>query len=137
MTAAVLMTAGMVLSGCASGGKGPCEKDLIMQSLSEFKVALETKNIDKLTAAISDDFDHYEWGNKDSMLAFVKDTMDQGDLDEAEVSLELVEIEVEDGTATAYPVGLIAMFGSATIEFKLKKEADGVWRTVSMEMEGV
>ena len=131
------MTAGMVLAGCASGGKGPGEKDLVMQSLNEFKVALETKNIDKLKASLSDEFDHYEWGNKESMLAFVQDTMNQGDLDRAEVSLELVEIEVEDGTATAYPVELRAVFGSATIGFKMKKEADGVWRAVSMEMEGV
>jgi len=120
--------------GAAAGGDAKAQ---IMEKLKLFKEGMENKDIEKLRSMISDSFSHYEFGDKDTLIAFTNMTMAQGDLDDAEVDLEYAEIEVDGDTAVAYPVEMVAVFGSATIEFRMKKEADGEWRVVGMEMEGV
>jgi uncharacterized protein GlcG (DUF336 family) len=109
----------------------------IMKSLQLFKTGMESKNLESLQAMISESFSHYEFGDKAGLLAFVKSTMAMGDLDEAEVDLEYAKIQIDGDAATVYPVDMMAMFGSATVEFKLKKEDDGAWRTVAMAIEGI
>jgi uncharacterized protein GlcG (DUF336 family) len=122
--------------GGAAAAEGNAEAQ-IMEGLKLFKEGMENKDIEKLKTMISDDFSHYEFGDKDTLIAFTNMTMAQGDLDDAEIDLEYAETEVDGDTAVVYPVEMVAVFGSATIEFKLKKEADGVWRVIGMEMEGI
>lgn len=128
--------AAAALGGGAGAAAATDDKAQIMEGLKLFKEGMENKDIEKLKSMLSDSFSHYEFGGKDSLIQFVQMTMSQGDLDNAEVDLEYAEIKIEGDTATVYPVEMVASFGSATIEFKLKKEASG-WRVVGMEMEGV
>lgn len=132
----MLLAVSLMVAGCLTGGKGPKPEDLIRQSLGDFKAGMESKDIDKVMSSISDNFSHYEWGDKASMRSFLADTFSQGDLDDAEVTYEDVEIVVEGDEATAYPVELMAVFGSATIELTFTNEGDA-WLVTGMEIEGI
>lgn len=123
------MAGASAVSGGADAG--------IQEVLSQFKAALESKNIEQLRPMISEDFSHYEWGNKNNLIAFIQLSMSQGDLDNAEVDLDYAEVEVTGDKAIVYPVELVAAFGSATIEMTLQKEEDGGWRMTGMELEGI
>jgi hypothetical protein len=128
----------LVLAGCGTlVGKAPDPEELVAAALESFKVGMETQNVEKVLAYVSDDFEHYEWGDKDTLGMFLEDTMAQGDLDDAEITFDDAEYTMEEGAIVVYPVELIAVFGSATIEFTLKKDADGVYRVSTMEVEGV
>lgn len=135
LCAALVMA--VISGGCATGAKGPSDEELISNTLNTWKMGMETKDIEKLKTTISDEFNHYEWGNKDQMIGFLESTFNAGDLDGAKINLDAAQTKIEDETATVYPVELTAAFGSATIEFRLKKEADGQWRVVGMSVEGV
>ncbi len=137
----------MALAGCATGGisssaspaakKGMSDDDGIKAALENWKAGMESKDIAKLGAGISDKFNHYEWGNKQQMLDFLKSQFDQGTLDGAKINAANAKTKIENGVATVYPVELVASFGTATIEFKLAKETDGVWRATGINVEGV
>jgi hypothetical protein len=124
-------------AGCATGSKGPTDQELINQTLNNWKVGMESKDITKLEIAISDKFNHFEWGNKEQMLSVLKNFFSTGDLDNAKIVLDSAKTTIDGSKATVYPVELTASFGSATIEFTLEKEADGQWRATSVNVEGV
>lgn len=130
------MLAGMV-SGCAGGG-GANDVELIKASIMQWKTGFESKNIDQIMSPVSDKFTHYEWRDKTGLKMFVEGAMAQGELNNAEVDLRYAEYKKnDDGTYTVYPVEVVAVFGSATIEAKFTKEADGVWRITNINVEGV
>lgn len=131
------LAAATMLAGCATGSKGPSAEDQINQALASFKKGMEAHDLDTALTCISPDFSHYEFGNKDSMRIFVQDVIRQGDLDDCEITLDGAQITVDGDTATVYPVEMVAVFGSARIEFQFKKEADGQWRATGMEVEGI
>ncbi|MBM3289002.1 MAG: hypothetical protein FJY92_02505, partial [Candidatus Hydrogenedentes bacterium] len=139
MCMALVMAVALV--GCASDGgatkaaapaaaaKGAGDAAAgIAKALDAWKSGMETKDIAKLGSGISDKFNHYEWGNKQQMLDFLKSQFEQGTLDGAKVNAANAKTTIENGIATVYPVEMTASFGTATIEFKLQQEADGVWR---------
>lgn len=133
----------LALAGCATSGggstaaKGPSAEEGIKASLEGWKAGMEGKDLAKLGASMSDKFNHSEWGNKQQMLDFLKSQFDQGTLDGTKVDGSKAKITVNGNTATVYPVEMTASFGTATIEFKLEKEADGVWRATGINVEGV
>jgi len=133
----------LAIAGCATGGggapaaKGPSPEEGIKASLEGWKTGMESKDIAKLGASMSDKFSHSEWGNKQQMLDFLKSQFDQGTLDGAKIDASKAKLTVTGATATVYPVEMVASFGTATIEFKMEKEADGVWRATGINVEGV
>ena len=126
----------VVVSGCATSS-GPSDEDLIKASLAEWKAGFEAKDLEKIMAPVSEKFTHYEWTDKATLQAFLGGVMDQGEMDDAEVDLQYAEYKKnDDGTYTVYPVEIVAVFGSATIEAKYAKEGDA-WKIVSIEVEGI
>ena len=134
MSLAIVMA---LVSGCATAAKGPSDEELIKGVLGNWKAGIEGKDIAKVESGISSEFKHYEWGDKAGLVGFLKQSFDQGDLNNAKVNIDNAKITIEKGTATVYPVEMSASFGSATIEFNMKKEADGQWRAVGVTVEGV
>lgn len=132
-----LALAGCATSGGATAQKGPSDEAGVKAALENWKAGMENKDVVKLGAGISDKFTHYEWGNKEQMLGFLKSQFEQGTLDGAKIDASKAVTKIENGIATVYPVDLVASFGTATIEFKLEKEADGVWRATGINVEGV
>ena len=144
-SACAMLVMAMALTGCATSGggagasakKGVSDQDAINQALASWKAGMEGKDVAKLGSVISDSFSHYEWGNKQQMLDFLKSQFEQGTLDGAKIDLAQAKTKIENGVATVYPVSLTASFGTATIEFTLAKEADGSWRATKINVEGV
>jgi len=132
-----MLATGAMVTGCATGPKGPTDAELIAATLNNWKAGMEMKDIETLKLAISDEFNHYEYGTKDQMISFLSGAFNDGTLDSAKVSLETAETKIDGNKANVYPVELVAAFGSATIGFDLTKEADGQWRATSMTVEGV
>jgi hypothetical protein len=137
LTLCVTFVIAVLAGGCATGAKGPSDEELIASTLANWKMGMEQKNVEMLKLAISDEFDHYEYGNKDQMIGFLSGAFTDGTLDSAKVSLETAETKIDGKTANVYPVELVAAFGSATIGFTMTKEDDGQWRATSMVVEGV
>lgn len=126
----------VMLAGCATGGGGPSDEELITGAVTRWGAAMAAKDMDGISAEISEAFEHYEMGDKASVTAYISGLIDEGMLDDAEISMEEMEITaLEDGKFKAAPVYLDASFGGATLEFELTKEADGVWRVTSMDVE--
>ncbi len=140
-----VLAMGLALSGCATGGgsavesakKGVSDAEGIAKTLETWKAGMETKDVAKLGEAMSDKFNHYEWGNKQGMLDFLKTQFEQGTLEGAKINAAAAKTSIENGIAKVYPVELTAPFGTATIEFTLEKEADGIWRATGITVEGV
>ncbi len=116
---------------------GARDQDEIASVLNRWKAGFEAGDIDAIMAPVSDDFSHYEWTTKDTLRAFIHSALAQGELDNAEVDLQYAEYtQNPDGTWTVYPVELMAVFGSASLEAVFQREA-GTWRITTMEVEGI
>ena len=120
--------------GCASAPKGPTDEEVIQKLIGDWKAAAVAKDLDKMLAGYSDAFQHPEWGDKAGLKNFLKEALDMGYLENAQVNTEKMQVKIEKDTATAYPIQLKAAFGSATIELNLKKEAKG-WAVTGMTVE--
>ena len=116
------------LAGCAStggGGGGPSDEEVIQGMLDDVLTALQSKDIDTMVAAYSDDFTS-DNGGKDDTIAFLQGAADQGFLDGLEIDTSAVAIEVDGESATVGPVNLEGAFGALTLSFDLEKR-DGQW----------
>lgn len=129
------MIAAVLVTSCATMSES--DKDQIAAVLNAWKAGFEAGDIDAIMLPVSEDFTHWEWTTKDTLRAFIQGALDQGELDNAEIDLQYAEYtKNDDGTWTVYPIELMAVFGSATIEGTFKEE-DGVWKMVGMEVEGI
>lgn len=130
------MFAVLVVAGCTTGS-GANEKDQIAAVVNSWKSGFEAGNIDAIMAPVSEEFTHYEWTNKAALQGFIKGALDQGELDNAEVDLQYAEYtKNDDGTWTVYPIEMMAVFGSATLEATFKQEGE-TWKIVGIEVEGI
>ncbi|MCC6699028.1 MAG: hypothetical protein IT365_25620 [Candidatus Hydrogenedentes bacterium] len=135
LTICVALVASVFAGGCATGAKGPSNEELISATMNNWKAGMETKDLAKIGLTVSEEFNHYEYGNKAQMLSAVDGMFKDGTLSGAKVSLETAETKIEGDAATVYPVEMSFASGSVTIEFNLKKEADGQWRAIGMTVE--
>jgi hypothetical protein len=95
-------------------------------------------DINGMMSTVSEDFEHYVYGDKAGLQGFVQQALDMGYLKDLEASTEDTEIEEEDdGTIIAYPVDIEGTFGVITFEFVMKKEDDGEYRMVGMDVSGL
>ncbi len=129
----VLMGSLVFVAGCATTGKGPSDEELITTMLAQWKAAFEAQDIDGMLAPYSEDYEGSRAESKEQVREFLTGAIDQGYLDDAELSLEDAETAIEGDTATVAPVTLSASPGSIDLQFNLKKEAGNVWRIVSSD----
>ena len=125
-----------LLAGCATGGKGASDEELIMSVLQTWAAAQAEEDIDKMMSTYSEDFSTYDIPDKDGVRGFMEEAIDMGYFEGVEVSLEDVEIEIDGDSATAYPIEWVSDAAELTIETVLKKEAAG-WLIVDMVIEGL
>jgi ketosteroid isomerase-like protein len=132
---AVGLVAGLVC-GCqtTAKAKGPSDQELINKVVADWKAAATAKDLDKVMALYSEAFKHFEYGDKAGMKSFIKDAIDMGYMENAEVNTANMKITIEKDKANAYPIELKAAFGSATIKMALTKEAAG-WKITGMDIE--
>lgn len=121
----IFALATILVAGCATTGKGVSDEELIRLTLEKMKEALETQDLDLLFETVSEDFEHVQVGGKDNARAMLQMALEMGYGDDGEVSLDDMEIEMnDDGTATVYPVDLSSPQGQVAVEITLKKEGD-------------
>ena len=129
----VALAAAAVLGGCATSGKGMTDEEILGKLTEECIAAALAQDIDKLLTYYSDDFSHYEFGDKAGLKEFLDGAKDMGYLDGLEVSMEQAKTTIEGDTATIFPVILEGTFGSTEIEFTSKKEGD-TWKVIGMDI---
>jgi len=127
------LVAAAVLGGCATSGKGMTDEELVAKLTEESIAAILAQDLDKLLTYYSDDFSHYEFGDKAGLKEFLEGAKDMGYLDDIEVSMEQATTTIEGDTATIYPVIIEGTFGSTEIEFTSKKEGD-TWKVIGMDI---
>lgn len=127
------LVAAALLGGCATGGKGMTDAEVLAKLTEESIAAVVAQDIDKLLTYYSDDFSHYEFGDKAGLKDFLEGAKDMGYLDDLEVSTEQAETKIEGDTATIYPVIIQGPFGATEIEFTSKKEGD-TWKIIGMDI---
>ena len=127
------LVAAAVLGGCATSGKGMTDEELAAKLTEESIAAILAQDLDKLLTYYSDDFSHYEFGDKAGLKEFLEGAKDMGYLDDIEVSMEQATTTIEGDTATIYPVIIEGTFGSTEIEFTSKKEGD-TWKVIGMDI---
>lgn len=130
---AVGLVAGLVC-GCQTAAKGPSDQELINKVVADWKAAATAKDLDKVMVLYSEAFKHFEYGDKAGMKSFIKDAIDMGYMENAEVNTANMKVTIDKDKANAYPIELKAAFGSATIKMDLKKEAAG-WKIIGMDIE--
>lgn len=107
-----------------------------MKTVAAYVKAAEEANIEILMDQISNDFSHYEVGDKLGYQNFLEQAKAEGYLEDIMGNIEDAKAEVDGDTVTVYPVELEGLFGTGILEFELKKEGD-VWKITSLEMTGV
>ena len=129
VTVMAVMMVVLMGAGCAIGAKGPSDRELIMNTMNEWKAGLIAKDADQTMMAYSESFRDGEGRGKAEMSAFLKEAISSGYLDSLMVDLETVQVTVNGEDATVNPVTLSGSAGSMTLNVSLKKE-DGVWRII-------
>ena len=81
----------------------------------------------------SDDF-NAQGIDKTALKGFYFDLYIQGILENTTVRLEEIAIAVDGNTATATPLVINTPTGKLQYLCELKKETDGIWRFISIEL---
>ena len=121
-------------------------EDEVMATVKEIVAAILVGDTDKLLTLVSEDFEHPEVGDKEAVKDYVQMGKDMGYLDDVpklikendgKISLEDAEVEIKNGEATVYPIDASASMGAVSVELVLKKEADGKWRVIGGDADGI
>jgi len=107
-----------------------------MKTVKAYVKAAEDADVEMLMTQISENFNHYEVGDKAGLKAFVDQVKTEGMLEDITGNTADAKTTVEGDVVTVFPVELEGIFGTATYEFQLKKELD-TWKIVGFEMTGV
>ncbi len=121
----------VLLCGCQMGSS---DEKLINTTITNWKAALITQDLDKLMDSYSEDYESDRGFDKEDIRGFMERGIDEGFLDNIEVDIEGAEITIEGDKAQVAPVVWTGRRGEMTIEFTLQKEGD-TWRIVSSKRE--
>lgn len=131
-------------AACAAPALSPEEE--VTAAINEIVAAVLAGNVDGLVALLSKDFYHPEVGDLDSVMDYIEMGKDAGYLDDVpglieehggEIFLDDMEIKIEDGEASVYPIDASSNQGAVSVELILKKEDDGKWRIVGGDVDGI
>lgn len=107
-----------------------------MKTVNAYVKAAEAADIDGLMEQFSDNFSHYEVGDKIGYRNFLEGVKADGMLEDITGFTGDAKAEVSGDTVTVHPVDLEGLFGTVTMEFELKQEGK-TWKIVGMDMQGV
>ena len=91
-------------------------------------------DVERILAVFSEDFSNAQGANKAVLRGFFEAAISQGVFGSLEMSMEDCEIVVDRDSATASPVIFTTYLGSASYSYKMKREANGVWRITNSEL---
>ena len=108
----------------------------IMERVMVFLNKLAAKDLDGSMAAVADDFEHYDFRTKDDLRAFLDDAIATGYLDDIEIQTEDTEVEIDGDEAVVYPVDIVGMFGTVTLEL-VGEMRDGEYMLTTIDAFGI
>ena len=125
-----LLIFAVVFCGCQTPAKGPSDEQLINTTMTEWKAAFETKDLDRLMAVFSDNYLSSRGSGKVAMRERMAGAIERGSLDNIEIKIDNAKITIVGETATFGPVEFTSNRGTLTIEYTLQREGDK-WLIVS------
>ncbi len=136
MSVMLALLAAIVVTGCATGGKGLSDEELVKLQLDKWSQGLIEKDMDKFLSTISENFSARQAEDKETLAGFIEQAIEAGYLEEAEVSTEDAQFTFENGVCSVYPVDLASMAGSVAVELTFTKE-DAGWMVTGMDVDGI
>ena len=101
--------------------------------LSDMQTGWESRDVDRIIAAYSDEYWNSDGTDKSGLHAFFIGLNAQGALKNTVVGLEKCEITLDGDTVDAGPISYDSPTGRSLYQYRFKSEADGVWRIVYNE----
>ncbi|NQT04103.1 MAG: nuclear transport factor 2 family protein [Planctomycetes bacterium] len=129
-----LLVFAVVFCGCQTPAKGPTDKQLINTAMTEWKAALEAKDLDRLMALFSDSYVSSSGSGKVAMRERMAGAIERGFLDNIEIKIENAKITLVGDQATFGPVEITSDRGTLTIEYTLHRE-DVKWLIVGSKRQ--
>ncbi len=140
---AVLVMAAMVCGCAATGGRVPAEEaetnagpmpaGVVKAVLADVFRALKAGEIEKVMAAVSDDYSAADAADKSALRLVVEGMVAQGFFADATINMGRCQVAVDGDSAVAGPVAFESYMGNSAQEYRMRREGDGVWRIVSGE----
>ena len=140
MCTLLVLASALVISGCATTGGGVSDEDQVRAVLGQWKDGLVAADADKIMATYSENFTAQDTtgfkggADKAGLRKFVEKSIKNGRYEGVEINLDDVDIAIEKGVATVYPIGYTVPEGSITIKLILTKEQAG-WLITDMLVE--
>ena len=122
----------------AAAAEAPAEESdaAILEQAMFFLNKVAAKDLDAALSAVSDKFEHYEYGTKEELRLFLDQAILMGYLDDLKIITDDTEVKKEDGKVVIYPIDVEGLFGSFTLELTCHKE-DGKWMVTTMDVFGI
>ncbi len=131
---AVVLMVGCATTGGSSSSLSPQEASA--QTVAQWADALKAQDIDAIMATFSEDFEHFDWGDKAGATDFMSEAIEMGYLEDIEVDLSEAEYELDEDLVAVYPIEIIGNFGEITLELLFAKGANG-YQIVGMDAAGL
>lgn len=136
----VLLLTVVAVAGCATGGKGPSDQDLVQGLVTSWKGAILEKNFDKIMATCADNFSHdgsdYQAADKAALRKFIDVCDRQGYFEGVSISFDKAVTTIQGDTATISGIQYVNDKGTVTIALTAKKGKAG-WLITNMNIEGL
>lgn len=120
----VLLFFAVVFCGCQTPVEGPSDKQLINTTMTEWKAALEAKDLDRLMAVFSDNYLSSSGSSKVAMREGMAGAIERGSLDNVKIKIENAKLTIIGDQATFGPVEMTSDRATLTIEYTLQREDD-------------
>lgn len=108
----------------------------LKEAVEGWKKAVASGDLDKVMGFYSENFKHFEYGDKKGMRDFLNQAKEAHYLDGIEVDTAKTEYKPDGDKATVYPIDLKGSFGAITMELKFLKEKTG-WLIVGSDASGI
>ena len=118
--------------GCATGGSGPSDEELVQGVVNQYLAALKAADLDTAFALYSDDYQG-TFGDKDAEKVFLEDAKAQGYLDGMEFDVSDLAITIDGASAQVAGIVSDTPMSAADVELKIEKR-DGTWVITESEV---
>jgi hypothetical protein len=136
----VLVLGIVFVFGCATGGKGPSDEELVKGLLTSWKGAILEKNADKIMATFAESFSHagyeYQAADKAALRKFIDDCDRQGYFDGVKISFDTAATAIRGDTAIISGIDYTNSQGAVTVDLTAKKGKTG-WLITDMTIQGL
>lgn len=122
----------VIAAGCATTSKGLSDEEQIKKQMEEGIANVKAKKFEAFEKTISESFYAGVIGDKEDLLAYLKNADDMGFLDGIEIDVSEAEIVIEGDKGSVSPVYADGGFGSLGLTFEGAKE-NGVWMITGLE----